>query len=54
MSISNTCILKDERLGVIMGNGINETFFSGLTNLFAFSGIGYLYIKYILRKFEFK
>lgn len=27
----------------IFGNGVNETFFSGLTNLFAFSGITYLY-----------
>ena len=27
----------------IFGNGINETFFSGLTNIFAFSGITYLY-----------
>lgn len=27
----------------ILGNGINETFFSGLTNIFAFSGITYLY-----------
>ena len=27
----------------IFGNGVNETFFSGLTNLFAFTGIGYLY-----------
>lgn len=27
----------------IFGNGIDETFFSGLTNIFVFSGIGYLY-----------
>jgi len=27
----------------IFGNGITETFFSGLTNIFAFSGITYLY-----------
>lgn len=27
----------------VFGNGINETFFSGLTNVFIFSGITYLY-----------
>jgi spore germination protein len=27
----------------ILGYGINETFFSGMTNLFAFSGLAYLY-----------
>lgn len=32
-----------ERIFPILGNGINETFFSGLTNLFSFSGIGYLF-----------
>lgn len=32
-----------ERLFPILGNGLNATFFSGMSNLFAFSGIGLLY-----------
>ena len=31
-----------ERIYPILGNGINKTFFSGLSNLYSFSGIGYL------------
>ena len=27
----------------VFGNGVDETFFSGLTNIYVFSGIGYLY-----------
>ena len=33
---------KIERIYPILGDGFNETFFSGLSNLFSFSGIGYL------------
>lgn len=32
-----------ERIFPILGYGINETFFSGLTNLFAFTGLSYIY-----------
>ena len=32
-----------KRIFPIWGYGINQTFFSGMSNLFAFSGIGYLY-----------
>ncbi len=32
-----------KRLFPIWGYGLNETFFSGMSNLFAFTGIGYLY-----------
>ena len=32
-----------ERIFPILGYGVNETFFSGLSNLFSFSGIGYLF-----------
>lgn len=43
ISIAPISYFDFSNLFPIMGNGINETFFSGLTNLFAFSGIGYLY-----------
>ncbi len=32
-----------QKIFPIFGNGINETFFSGISNIFAFSGISYLY-----------
>ena len=32
-----------ERIFPILGYGINETFFSGATNLFAFTGLSYIY-----------
>lgn len=40
----------------IFGNGINETFFSGLTNIFIFSGITYLYflMPYLKNPNDFK
>lgn len=40
----------------IFGNGINETFFSGLTNIFIFSGITYLYflMPFLKKTEEFK
>ncbi len=40
-----------KRIFPIWGYGINQTFFSGMSNLFAFSGIAYLYfLKPILKK----
>lgn len=41
-----------QRLLPIFGYGINETFFTGLSNVFAFSGIGYLYFLQPLLKSE--
>lgn len=39
------------RVFPILGNGINETFFSGLSNIFALTGISYLYfLKPFLKK----
>lgn len=32
-----------QKIFPIFGNGINETFFSGISNIFAFSGISYIY-----------
>lgn len=32
-----------ERIFPIMGYGINETFFSGMSNIFAFTGLSYIY-----------
>jgi spore germination protein len=40
------CIFSNfeiKRVFPILGYGVNETFFSGMSNLFAFSGISYLY-----------
>lgn len=41
-----------QRLLPIFGYGINETFLSGLSNLFAFSGVGYLFFLQPLLKNE--
>lgn len=32
-----------ERIFPILGHGVNETFFSGISNIFAFTGISYIY-----------
>lgn len=41
------------RIFPILGYGINETFFSGMSNIFAFTGLGYLYfLKPFLKKPE--
>lgn len=49
-SSPNTFVIQ--RLLPILGYGINETFFSGLSNLFAFIGIGYLFFIQPLLKNE--
>lgn len=45
-----------ERLTPVLGDGVNATFFSGLTNLFAFSGMKYLYLlpPFLEKKEQFK
>jgi spore germination protein len=43
--------LEIERIYPILGYGINETFFSGISNLFAFSGLAYIYfLRPLLKK----
>ena len=41
--LSVTSLYDFNLLFPILGNGINETFFSGLSNLFAFEGLAYLF-----------
>lgn len=43
VGFANAENFKLERIFPILGFGINETFFSGLSNIFAYSGIGILY-----------
>lgn len=35
--------IMPQKIFPLFGNGINETFFSGISNIFAFSGISYIY-----------
>lgn len=44
VSIANAENFRFERIFPILGFGANETFFSGLSNIFAYSGIGILYL----------
>ncbi len=44
VGFSNAENFKFERIFPIFGFGINETFFTGLSNIFAYSGIGILYL----------
>lgn len=41
--IGNAKNFTFENIYPILGNGINETFFSGITNIFAFGGISYIF-----------
>lgn len=41
--LSTSKLFVAERMFPILGYGINETFFSGLSNLFAFGGIAFIY-----------
>ena len=41
--LSTSKLFVVERMFPILGYGINETFFSGLSNLFAFGGISFIY-----------
>ena len=42
LSLGNTGEFTFENIFPILGNGINETFFSGISNLFAFQGLLYI------------
>lgn len=41
--LTSTTTYVPEKIFPLFGNGINETFFSGLSNIYAFSGFGLLY-----------
>ena len=45
-----------ERIFPILGYGVNETFFSGISNIFALNGISYIYffLSSLLNSFNFK
>lgn len=45
-----------ERIFPILGYGVNETFFSGLTNIYAFTGLSYIYFlqPFLQKKENFK
>lgn len=44
VGFANAENFKFERIFPILGFGVNETFFSGLSNIFAYSGIGILFL----------
>ena len=48
--ITSTTTYVPQKVFPILGNGINETFFSGITNLYAFSGFCFLYFMIPLLK----